>query len=92
MLNGFGTRANSSFIRIARNNLEYSMSVFRQSATNTVAAVMTTYFDLLADQENIRVAQEGLRHAQTLLENNQAEAKIGAVAQYNVLRSQEEVA
>ncbi|MDR3676947.1 MAG: TolC family protein [Acidobacteriota bacterium] len=92
LLNGFGTRANSRFIRIARNDLKYSMSVFRQYVITSTAAVMSTYYDLLADQESIRVAQEGLRYAQKLLENNQAEAKIGAVAQYDVLRSQEEVA
>jgi outer membrane protein TolC len=92
LLNGFGTRANGSFIRIAHNDLKYSMSVFRQNCITTAAAVMTTYYDLLADQESIRVAQEGLQYAQKLLENNQVEAKIGAVAQYDVLRSQEEVA
>ena len=92
LLNGFGTRANARFIRIGRNNLNYSMSVFRQSVIAQVAAVMTTYYDLLADQENIRVAQESLRYAQKLLESNQAELKMGAVAQYDVLRSQEEVA
>ena len=92
LLNGFGTRANSRFIRIARNNLKYSMSVFRQNVIATVAAVMTTYYDLLADQESIRVAQEGLEYAQKLLEGNQAQVKIGAVAQYDVLRSEEEVA
>jgi outer membrane protein TolC len=68
------------------------MSVFRQSVIAQVAAVMTTYYDLLADQESIRVAQEGLGYAQKLLDSNQAELKIGAVAQYDVLRSQEEVA
>jgi len=92
LLNGFGKRANARFIRIGRNNVKYSMSVFRQSVTTSVAAVMTTYYDLLADQESIRVAQEGLGYAQKLLESNQAELKIGAVAQYDVLRSQEEVA
>jgi outer membrane protein TolC len=92
LLNGFGARANARFIRIARNDVKYSMSVFRQNVINSVAAVMTTYYDLLADQETIRVAQEGLEYAQKLLEGNQAELKIGAVAQYDVLRSQEEVA
>ena len=57
LLNGFGARANARFIRIGRNNLKYSMSVFRQSVIAQVAAVMTTYYDLLADQESIRVAQ-----------------------------------
>jgi outer membrane protein TolC len=92
LLNGFGRRANARFIRIGRNNVKYSMSVFRQSVTTSVAAVMSTYYDLLADQESIRVAQESLGYAQKLLDSNQAELKIGAVAQYDVLRSQEEVA
>jgi len=92
LLNGFGRRANARFIRIGRNNLKYSMSVFRQSVTTQVAAVMTTYYDLLADQESIRVAQEGLTDAQKLLAANEAKLKMGAVAQYDVLRSQEEVA
>ena len=38
------------------------------------------------------MAQESLGYAQKLLEGNQAQLKIGAVAQYDVLRSQEEVA
>ncbi len=92
LLNGWGKRANARFIRIGRNNLNYSMSVFRQSVTEQVATVMTTYYSLLADQESIRVAQEGLEYAQKLLENNQAELKIGAVAQYDVLLSEQAVA
>jgi outer membrane protein len=92
LLKGFGTRANARFIRIARNDVKYSMSVFRQNVIAEVAAVMTTYYDLLSDQESIRMAQEGLEYAQKLLENNQAEGKTGPVAQYDVLRSQEEVA
>jgi outer membrane protein TolC len=92
LLSGFGYRANALFIRQGRNNLKYAESVFRQSVITQVAAVMSTYYDLLADQESIRVAQEGLKNAQKLLEDNQVELKIGAVAQYDVLRSQEEVA
>jgi len=92
LLRGFGTRANSRFIRIARNDVKFSMSIFRQNVINEVAAVMTTYYDLLSDQEMILVAQEGLEHSQKLLENNQTGGKSGPVAQYDVLRSQEEVA
>jgi outer membrane protein TolC len=91
-LNGFGYRANARSIRQGRNNLGFAMSKFRQAVITQVAAVMSTYYDLLADQEKIRVAQEGLQNAQKLLEDNQVELKIGAVAQYDVLRSQEEVA
>jgi outer membrane protein len=92
LLAGYGYRANARSIRQGRNNLRFAMSVFRQAVITQVAAVMSTYYDLLADAEKIHVAQEGLQNAQKLLENNQTELKIGAVAQYDVLRSQEEVA
>jgi len=92
LLNGFGYRANAKFIRQGQNEVKRALSKFRQSVIEQVAAVMSTYYDLLADQEKIRVAQDGLQNAQKLLENNQTELKIGAVAQYDVLRSQEEVA
>jgi outer membrane protein TolC len=92
LLAGYGYRANALFIRQGRNNLKYAESVFRQSVITQVGAVISTYYDLLADQEKIRVAQEGLQNAQKLLEDNRVELKIGAVAQYDVLRSQEEVA
>ena len=92
LLRGFGTSVNARFIRIARNDVKYSASVFRQNVIAALAVVMTSYYDLLADQEGIRMAQGGLEYAQKLLENNQAETKIGPSAQYDVLRSQEEVA
>lgn len=92
LLNGFGYRANAKFIRIARNDLKYSESVFRQNVINIVSLVMTTYYDLLADQENIRVAREGLRYAEQLRDAYQSEAKLGVVADFDVVRAQEEVA
>lgn len=91
-LNGFGRRANAKFIRIARNDQKYSESVFRQKVIETVAKVMTNYYDLLTDDENIRVAKEGLGYAQNLLKDNQEEQKIGAVAQLDVAQAELAVA
>jgi outer membrane protein TolC len=90
LLRGFGTRANSRFIRIGRNDLKYSMSIFRQRVIVAVAEVMTTYYDLLSDRESILVAQEGLENAQKLTDHKQAE--VGSPAEYDELRSEEEVA
>jgi outer membrane protein TolC len=92
LLRGFGTSANARFIRIARNDVKYSASVFRQDVITALALVMTSYYDLLADQESIRMAQGGLEYAQKLLTDDQGEAKSGLAARYDVLRSQEEVA
>jgi len=92
LLRGFGTGSNGRFIRIARNDVKYSASVFRQDVMTAVAAVKTTYYDLLADQESIRVAQGGLEFAQKLLEDNKAETRTRPTTQYDVLRGEEEVA
>ena len=92
LLRGFGVGANARFIRIAQNDVKYSASVFRQNVITALAVVMTSYYDLLADQESIRMAQGGLDYAQKLLADNQASGKSGPAAQYDALRSQEEVA
>lgn len=92
LLKGFGVSANARFIRIAQNDVKYSASVFRQNVITALAVVMIGYYDLLADQESIRMAQGGLDYAQKLLADNQASGKSGPVAQYDELRSQEEVA
>lgn len=63
LLRGFGTKSNARFIRIARNDVKYSASVFRQDVMAAVAGVETTYYDLLADRESIRVATGGLAYA-----------------------------
>ncbi|TAM83924.1 MAG: TolC family protein [Acidobacteria bacterium] len=92
LLNGFGRRANARFIRIAQNDQQFSRSVFRQRVTDTVSKVISTYFDLLADRENIHVATEALGYARKLLEDNQEEKKIGAAAQLDVAQADLDVA
>jgi outer membrane protein len=92
LLNGFGRRANARFIRIAENDQEFSRSVFRQNVIKIVANVISTYYDLLADQENIHVAKEALGYAGKLLEDNQEEKKIGAAAQLDVAQAELDVA
>ncbi len=92
LLNGFGRRANARFIRIAENDQQFSRSVFRQKVIDTVSRVISTYYDLLADQENIHVAKEALGYAQKLLADNQEEKKIGAAAQLDVAQAELDVA
>jgi outer membrane protein len=92
LLNGFGYRANAVFIRNAQNEVKFATSVFRQKVTTSVASVMSLYYDLLADRENIRVAKESLGYARKLLADNQTEASIGAAARLDVVQSEEDVA
>jgi outer membrane protein len=92
LLNGFGRRVNASFIRIAHGEQQYSRSVFRQKVIDNVSKVISTYYDLLADQENIQVAKEALGYAKKLLEDNQEEKRIGAAAQLDVAQTELDVA
>jgi outer membrane protein len=92
LLSGFGYRANAVFIRQAQNLVTYSKSVFEQNVIAAVDNVMTLYYDLLADQEAIRVAKESLGYAQKLLADNQTEAHIGAAAKLEVVQSEQDVA
>ncbi|HEV2418138.1 MAG TPA: TolC family protein [Terriglobia bacterium] len=92
LLNGFGYRVNSKFIRIAENDQKYSRSVFRQQVIATVAQVMSNYYDLLADAENIHVAEEAVDYAKKLLTDNQEEQKVGAAAEFDVAQARLAVA
>ncbi|MGH9401756.1 MAG: TolC family protein [Terriglobia bacterium] len=92
LLNGFGYRVNSKFIRIAENDQKYSRSVFRQQVIATVAQVASNYYDLLADVENIHVAEEAVGYANKLLADNKEEQKIGAAAEFDVAQAQLAVA
>jgi outer membrane protein len=92
LLNGFGYRANAVSIRIARNDLKYADSEFRLQVNTTVANVLNLYSGLLSSRENVRVAQEALRYAQKLLDDNKRQVEIGTLAPIEVVRAESEVA
>ena len=60
LLQGFGWGVNSRQIRIARNNREVSDLTFKLQVITTVTAVMELYWDLVAFNESVRVAQDAL--------------------------------
>ena len=47
LLSGFGYRANASSLRIAKNDLQLTDSVFKQQVMTTIAQVVNLYSDLL---------------------------------------------
>ena len=60
LLNGYGRRANSTQIRIAKNDLKVADSVFRQQVISTTGTVLNEYWDYLSFKENVRVAEQAL--------------------------------
>ncbi len=92
LLNGFGRRANSTQIRIAKNDLKVADAAFRQQVITTVSQVLNYYWDFLTFSENVRVAEQALAYAQKLLSDNKRQVEIGTLAPIEVVRADSEVA
>jgi outer membrane protein TolC len=92
LLNGFGYRANAQFIRIARNDLRFADSTFRQQVITTVTNVTNLYWDLVSFRENVGVTEKALALAQKTLSDNKRQVEIGTLAPIEVVRAESEVA
>jgi len=92
LLKGFGRRANAVFIRIARNDLNVADSVFRQQVITTVAGVLNAYYTLLADRDQVRVAQSAVDYSQKLVADDQKQVQIGTLAPLDVVQAESELA
>jgi len=92
LLNGAGFLSNQRFIRIARNNIKVSEEVFRLQIVNTIVQVENAYWDLAAQQENVRVAEQALSVSQRLLNDNQIRLDVGTMSPLDVTSAEAEVA
>jgi outer membrane protein TolC len=92
LLQGFGPSLNSRQIHIARNNRQVADLTFKLQVETTVAAVMELYWDLVAFNENVRVAKETLGAAQRLYADNKRQVEVGTLAQIEVVRAEAQIA
>jgi outer membrane protein len=92
LLRGFGRRSNAAFLRIARNNLNVSNSVFRQQVITTIAQVLNAYYTLLADRDQVRVAQSAIDYSQRLVEDDKKQVEIGTLAPLDVVQGESTLA
>lgn len=92
ILRGYGREVNESGLRIARNNLDASMSQLETDAISTIRQVEEAYWDLVNAVEGRNVAELSLQYAQQLLERSRARAQSGAQAEREVLQAEYGVA
>lgn len=92
LLQGFGPAINSRQIRIARNNREVADLTFKLQVETTVAAVMSLYWQLVAYNEQVKVAQEAVGAAQRLYEDNKRQVEVGTMAPIEVTRAEAQIA
>ena len=92
LLQGFGWGVNSRQIRIARNNREVSDLTFKLQVVTTVTAVAELYWDLVAFNQAVRVAQDALAASQRLLEENRKQVEVGTLAPIEIVRAEAQIA
>jgi outer membrane protein len=88
LLQGFGSAVNDRNIRVQNNNLKVTDLQFKQQVITTVAAALDLYWDLVSFNEDVRARQEEVAAAQQLLDDNQKQVAIGALAEIEVTRAE----
>jgi outer membrane protein len=84
LLRGFGTTANLSRVRVARNNVALSEWAFRQEIIDVLTRTDFVYNELHSSQEELKVAERSLSLAEQLVEDNESRVKIGVKSPLDV--------
>ncbi len=86
-LNSFGTAVNSRFIRVAERNVTGSQETFRSQLLNLVANVLNLYWDLVTDNDFLKVRQRALDAAQKLYDDTGQQIHLGVLAGFQIYRA-----
>jgi outer membrane protein TolC len=91
-LQGFGVGVNSRNIVVAKNTLAMSDTVFKGQVISVIANVLTLYYGLVADYEDVKAKQSALDVAQKFYEDNKKQVQIGTMAPLDVTTAEAQVA
>jgi outer membrane protein len=92
LLNGFGLALNRRFITFAENNRKISREVFSQNLNNILSNAANLYWDYVAMQEQVRVAQQEVAASQRLYDNNRKAFDLGALARLDIVQAESQLA
>lgn len=88
LLQGFGEAVNRRFITVAEKQVGASRETFRSQLLNLVASVLSLYWDLVADDDDLKVRQRALEAAEKFQEDTKKQIELGAIARVELLRSE----
>ena len=92
LLQGRSLAVNNRPIRVAKINQKVNDLVFQQQVINTVANISQLYWNLVAANDSVEVAQQAVNYSQKLLEDNQKQVDVGTLAPVEVTRARAELA
>ena len=92
LLSGFGRKIGRRFMEVVDNETKIMKEGVRLQVNTTMARAQSTYWDLVAAQENVRVAEQSLMVAQRFLEDALQKEEIGTLSGLDVVTAESEVA
>lgn len=87
LLRGFGFGANLRGVRIARANRGISDWTFRQSAIDTITAVIGAYSDVSYAQNLLRITRRSRELSSGLVAENERRFKVGSMSENDVVQA-----
>ena len=92
LLRGFGAAVGGRTITISKINLRTSDLVFKTEVIGIVAQVLTAYYGLVADDDDVKAKRTALDVAQKLYHDNQEQVRLGTLAPLDVTAAESQVA
>ena len=90
-LQGFSSGVNSRFIRVAEKQIGAARVTFRSQLLNLVASVLNLYWDLVTNNEDLKVRQRALDAAQKFLDDTKQQIGLGVIAKVELYRAEAEL-
>jgi outer membrane protein TolC len=92
LLYGFGKALNARNITIAKANIGINDLSFKTQVIAVVVNVLTNYYSLSADYEDLKAKRQALSVAQRFFEDNKKQVQIGTMAPLDVTTAEAQVA
>lgn len=87
LLQGRSISVNNRDMVVARNNLKVTTLQLKRQVVTTVSATLNLYWDLVSFIENQHITERALQAAEKLYQDNQNQARLGALAPIEVTRA-----
>ena len=92
LLRGFSIDSARQQLQVTAINRELSDVTLRETITNTLANVRSTYWDFVFAMQSLQVQQQSLALAEQLVQDNRARVEIGTMAPIDIVQSESEAA
>lgn len=92
LLKDFGGISRTRLLRVARNSLNMSQEDFVGRITDIVTNVLNVYWDLVFDEEEIKVSEASKKLAEVVLDQSKVQAALGTMRPLDVIQAEAEVA